>query len=120
MKNIAFGMLAVFAVAAVMSCSWKLGESGNVANTGPANYANNSTGTRPIDKPTATAKKAYRISGTIDDASQEGNVCDSSVKFKVPGTLEFEFTPTDATKGNYTYSGPFNATGTGPYEINED
>ena len=34
-----------------------------------------------------------------------------------PGTLKFEFTPSRATKGNYTYSGPFNAKGKGPYEI---
>jgi hypothetical protein len=119
MKNIAFGALSVLAVAAVMSCSWKLGENRNSAGTDIVNSANNSTGSRTTGKSTSV-KKAYRISGTIDDASQEGNVCDTSIKFKVPGTLEFEFTPTDATKGNYTYSGPFNATGSGPYVINDD
>lgn len=56
----------------------------------------------------------------IDEAMQEGDVCDTSVKFKVPGTLEFEFTPSSPTKGTYTYSGPFNASGSGPYEIRDD
>lgn len=66
------------------------------------------------------AKKAYRISGNIDEALQEGNVCDTSVKFTVPGTLKFEFSPESPTKGTYTYSGPFNASGSGPYEIKAD
>jgi hypothetical protein len=70
---------------------------------------------KPADA--AAASKAYHITGNIDDASQEGDVCDSSVPFKVPGTLKFEFTPSSASKGTYTYSGPFNATGSGPYEI---
>lgn len=68
----------------------------------------------------ATKKRAYRITGNIDDARQEGNVCDTSKVFKVPGTLEFEFKPSSPTKGEYTYSGAFNASGSGPYEINDD
>ena len=64
-----------------------------------------------------SAIKAYRISGNIDEAVQKGDVCDASLPFTVPGTLKFEFTPTSPTKGNYTYSGPFHATGSGPYEI---
>ena len=71
-------------------------------------------------KTAVAAKKAYRIEGTIDDADQEGNVCDTGVEFTVPGTLKFKFTPTDPAKGSYTYSGPFNATGSGPYEIKDD
>ncbi len=65
-------------------------------------------------------KNAYKITGNIDDAQQEGNVCDTSKPFTVPGTLKFEFKPTSSTKGEYTYSGPLNATGSGPYEIKDD
>lgn len=68
----------------------------------------------------ASPSKAYHISGNIDEAVQEGDVCDASVPFTVPGTLKFEFTPSSASKGKYTYSGPFNANGSGPYEIYED
>lgn len=71
----------------------------------------------PAPAPAADAGKAFHISGNIDDAVQEGDVCDVSAPFTVPGTLKFEFTPTSASKGTYTYSGPFNATGSGPYEI---
>lgn len=79
------------------------------------------TPTPSLSVPAApSGAKAYHISGNIDDALQEGDVCDASVPFKVPGTLKFEFTPSGANKGTYTYSGPFNATGSGPYEIFED
>lgn len=72
----------------------------------------------PSAKPSLGAvQKAYHIKGTIDEASQEGDVCDVTLSFTVPGTLKFEFTPESPTKGKYTYSGPFNATGKGPYEI---
>jgi hypothetical protein len=96
--------------------------------SGPANNEN-AVGASPTRTPTpipdgagGAAKQghAYRISGNIDEAKQEGNVCDTSVKFEVPGTLKFEFTPESPTKGKYTYSGPFNATGSGPYEIHDD
>jgi|GEM_PF-1744206 len=120
MKNIAYGLLATAIVAVVMACGWRTSESINTAaprlsNSAPAPAANGAT-VKTVD----AAKKAYRIEGTIDDANQEGNVCDTSVKFTVSGTLEFEFTPTGPSKGNYTYSGPFNATGSGPYEISDD
>lgn len=64
--------------------------------------------------------KSYRIKGNIDDALQEGDVCDITKPFTVEGTLKFEFTPKSPTSGEYTYSGPFNATGSGPYEIRPD
>lgn len=64
-------------------------------------------------------KPAYRISGNIDDAVQKGDVCNSGVPFTVPGTLNFTFTPSNFTKGTYTYTGPFGAKGSGPYEIFE-
>lgn len=121
MSNIKFGILAFVFLIAVTGCNWQTGVNGATddarSNTAsiPVSATNRASSTAP-----ATAKKAYRISGTIDDAKQEGDVCDTSVKFKVPGTLEFEFTPTSPTKGEYTYSGPFNATGSGPYEIRDD
>jgi len=120
MKNISFGFLALVLLATAISCKLLTPDNNS------ANNAQLATGPSPTATPllpdaaAATTKHAYRISGTIDEASQEGNVCDTSVKFKVPGTLEFEFTPTSSTKGTYTYSGPFNATGSGPYEIRED
>lgn len=70
--------------------------------------------------PSSIPKNAYRIKGSIDDAIQEGSVCDTSKPFTVDGTLKFEFTPKSPTSGEYTYSGPFNATGSGPYEIRPD
>src|SRR5262245_22365399 len=73
----------------------------------------------PVPAP-STSSKAYHISGNIDEAVQEDDVCDISQPFTVAGTLKFEFTPSTPTKGKYTYSGPFNATGSGPYEIFPD
>lgn len=120
MKNIAFGVSAAGLILIVMSCGWRTNENGNRAGTELPNSTPTPTPTPKSVDPASNGKRAYRIEGTIDDANQVGNVCDTSVEFTVPGTLEFKFTPTDATKGNYTYSGPFNATGSGPYVINED
>ncbi|MCE9625416.1 MAG: hypothetical protein K8R69_08210 [Deltaproteobacteria bacterium] len=89
-------------------------------NPDPASKVPSTDAAKPNPSPTPTVSasgKAFHISGNIDDAVQEGDVCDTSVAFTVPGTLKFTFTPTSATKGNYTYSGPFRATGSGPYEI---
>jgi len=80
---------------------------------------------KPTPSPSAAPKpaanvtviKAYHISGTIDEAKQEDDVCDVTVPFTVKGTLEFKFTPSSPTAGTYEYSGPFNAKGSGPYEI---
>ncbi len=120
MKNVAFGVLAAAIVAAVMACGWQTNESINTADSRPSNSTSTSANNSMPGKTAVDARKAYRIEGTIDDANQEGNVCDASVEFTVPGTLEFKFTPTGPSKGNYTYSGPFNATGSGPYEIKDD
>ena len=65
---------------------------------------------------TGLGKSVY-IYGDIDDAMQAGDVCDTSVPFTVPGTLTFKFTPTSETTGTYTYTGPYGAKGSGPYEI---
>lgn len=121
MRNLKLCLLAAACLVAVMSCKWGQPAS-NVAVSDPKASASPTATLTPIGdiRGTTTSKRAFRIEGDIDDAHQEGDVCDTSIKFKVPGTLEFEFTPTDAMKGTYTYSGPFNATGSGPYEIRND
>lgn len=62
-------------------------------------------------------KVAYHISGNIDDAHVEGNVCDVRKPFTLAGILTFSFTPTNAKMGTYTFTGPFDATGVGTYLI---
>lgn len=121
MKNLLSVLIVVAIFALVMGCAWAK-SSDNANSSYPTNsaIANAANANRNGPGPGTVKKSAYRIKGTIDDATQEGNVCDSSVPFKIPGMLEFEFKPTSATKGEYTYSGPFNATGSGPYEIKDD
>lgn len=116
MKNVS---LIVALLALTISCSPPAKKSPEQAGTPPAlDLVKPKPTPTPTPAPGASGlTKAYHISGNIDDAVQEGDVCDVSVPFTVPGTLKFEFTPTSASKGNYTYSGPFNATGSGPYEI---
>lgn len=77
-------------------------------------------GRAKLDLNATTGGNAYRISGSLDEASQSGTVCDSSQPFSIGGTLQFKFTPTSPTMGTYTYSGPYSAKGSGPYVINED
>ncbi|MEO5859702.1 MAG: hypothetical protein ABIR33_12215 [Pyrinomonadaceae bacterium] len=120
MKNIWTGVLSLLVLAFVLGCGCRpelLGGNGANNATPAPPLPTNST---PVLSPPAAPKKAYRIKGSIDDAVQEGDVCDASKPFTVPGTLEFEFTPKTSTTGQYTYSGPFNATGSGPYEIRPD
>ncbi len=120
MKNLWTGALSLLVLALVLGCGCRpdlLG--GNTANnTAPEPLR--SANTRPADPIPFAPKNAYRIKGSIDDAVQEGNVCDTTKPFTVEGTLKFEFTPKTATTGEYTYSGPFNATGSGPYDIRPD
>lgn len=118
MKNPVSAFVVLTALLLVMACNFKFGEQTETSPAPPAPSAPPAPGANGNSKP--VAKKAYKISGTIDDASQEGNVCDTSVSFKVPGTLDFEFTPSSPTKGTYKYTGPFNANGEGPYEIKDD
>ena len=65
-------------------------------------------------------KIAYHISGNIDDAHMEGDVCDVKKPFTVPGVLTFSFTPVNEKMGTYTFTGPFDATGAGNYLIYEN
>ncbi len=82
--------------------------------------ARSKRGRAKLDLNATTGGNAYRISGNLDDASMSGTTCDSSQPFTIGGTLSFNFTPTSATTGNYTYRGPYAATGSGPYVINGD
>ena len=120
MKNIITGLISLSVLAVVLGCGCRpdmtAGNSAANATPTPMTPAANS---KPAETPKAV-KKSYRIKGNIDDAVQEGDVCDVTKPFTVPGTLKFEFTPKSDTTGDYTYSGPFNATGSGPYEIRTD
>jgi hypothetical protein len=118
MKNLWTEIVASFVPIFILGCGCNPNSlvSNAPANSPDARPVANAT---PAGQPTTPAKNAYRIKGTIDDA-QEGDVCDTTKVFTVPGTLKFEFTPKTATTGEYTYSGPLNATGSGPYEIRED
>ena len=120
MKNLKLGLFAIACLAVVLSCRC-MKPASNVSSIDPKTSASPTLTPTPIgDIHSTAAKKAFHIEGNIDEAHQDGNVCDTSVDFKVHGTLEFEFKPTDAMKGTYTYSGPFRATGSGPYEIHDD
>lgn len=120
MKNLSSGIFAALLLGLVLGCGCRpdslIGTSANNAVPRSDQPAKST----PATPPPAAAKNAYRIKGSIDDALQEGNVCDASKPFTVPGTLKFEFVPKTNTSGEYTYSGPFNATGSGPYEIRPD
>jgi hypothetical protein len=65
-------------------------------------------------------KIAYHISGNIDDAHMEGDVCNVRVPFTLSGMLDFSFTPTNEKMGTYTFTGPFSANGAGSYLIYEN
>ena len=62
-------------------------------------------------------KVAYHIKGSIDEAEVEGDVCDARKPFTLSGMLTFSFTPTNGKMGAYSYTGPFDAVGAGPYLI---
>jgi len=120
MKNLWTGVLSLLVLTFVLGCGCRpdmLG--GNIANNTAPDRAPVANST-PVSSQPDAPKKAYRIKGSIDDAVQEGSVCDTTKPFTVEGTLKFEFNPKTATTGEYTYSGPFNATGSGPYEIRPD
>ena len=120
MKTLKLGLFAAACLVAVMSCKW-MQPASNVSGGDPKTAASPTATPTPIgDIRSTSSTRAFHIEGNIDEAHQEGDVCDTSVEFKVHGTLEFKFTPTDAMKGTYTYSGPFNASGSGPYEIHDD
>lgn len=82
--------------------------------------ARSKRGRATLDLNATTGGNAYNISGNIDEASMSGTTCDSSAPFTIGGTLTFQFTPTSATTGTYTYRGPYSATGSGPYVINDN
>lgn len=115
-------LAAAILAAAALGCGWNAANNTN-NNSAPGTGRSANHNAAPSSEsapPTLIAKNAFNIKGTIDDASQEGKVCDTSKAFTVPGTLDFKFKPTDARNGTYTYTGPFNAKGEGPYKINDD
>lgn len=120
MRNLTAGFLTCVVLTFVLSC--KLLQGGiNTNNNSIAASASPTPTPTPLGGGTGgDVKKAYRISGNIDEAHQEGNICDTSKEFTVPGTLKFKFTPESSTKGTYKYTGGFNARGEGPYEIKDD
>lgn len=121
MKNLSTGAFSLLMLGFILGCGCRPDSLvGNAANNSAPQTPPPANSTPAAPPPPAAAKKAYRIKGSIDDAVQEGNVCNTTNPFTVGGTLKFEFTPKTATTGEYTYSGPFNATGSGPYEIRPD
>lgn len=121
MQNIFTAAVASLVLALVLGCGCRPDLLGGNAADRNAQEPRRPANIQPHDSPSPSASKnAYRIKGSIDDAVQEGNVCDTTKPFAVDGTLKFEFTPKSPNAGEYTYSGPFNATGSGPYEIRPD
>jgi hypothetical protein len=120
MKNIITGLISLVFLALVIGCGCRPDPTtaNSVSNATPTPTSPAANSKRP--EPAKAAQNSYRIKGAIDDAVQEGDVCDTTKVFTVPGTLKFEFKPSSPTKGEYTYSGPFKATGSGPYEIKSD
>jgi hypothetical protein len=120
MKNLFSAVFSLLMLAFILGCGCRpdslMENATNNAVDKPAPPRNEPA----ASPPTISKGKAYRIIGTIDDALQEGDVCDATKPFTVPGTLLFEFTPKTDKSGEYTYSGPFNASGSGPYEIRPD
>lgn len=64
--------------------------------------------------------RAYSISGTLGEASQSGVTCDSSQPFFVGGTLAMNFVPNSPLSGTFSYTGPFEANGSGTYVFGEN
>ena len=120
MKNLWTGTFATLILVFALGCGCNPDSFVSNSTSNSASPPAGNAGPKPPDPPPSSAGKAYRIKGSIDDATQEGDVCDTSKTFTVQGTLKFEFTPKTPTTGEYTYSGPFNATGSGPYEIRDD
>lgn len=120
MKNLWTGSLSTLTLVFALGCGCSPDSLLNRSAENSAPPIQQPANSTPVSPTPAVARNAYRIRGSIDDALQEGNVCDTSKAFSVPGTLKFEFKPDSPTKGTYTYSGPFNATGSGPYEIRTD
>jgi hypothetical protein len=83
---------------------------------------------RGADKTTIsykTVKDSYTVSGSIDEFSFTGVICDPNQPFTIEGaggggSATFSFTPGNSLSGTYTYkgrAGPIALSGNGPYEI---
>ncbi|HMO81479.1 MAG TPA: hypothetical protein PKD24_11885 [Pyrinomonadaceae bacterium] len=73
-------------------------------------------GIAKLDLMVNTGSNAYRIAGGLDDWYTNTVVCDITKPFTLTGggfTMSFS----GGDSGTYSYTGPFNAKGTGTYEI---
>jgi hypothetical protein len=73
-------------------------------------------GIATLDLTASTGANSYRIVGGLDDWETNTIVCDITKQFTLTGggfTMQFS----GGFSGTYKYSGPFNAKGTGTYEI---
>lgn len=73
-------------------------------------------GIATLDLNAGTAGNAFRIAGGLDDWQTNTVVCDIMKPFTLTGNA-FTVKFSGGLSGTYTYSGPFNAMGTGTYEI---
>lgn len=90
------------------------GESGKIATI--KLKATSRRGIANLDLTASTGTNSYRIAGGLDDWYTNTVVCDITKPFTLTGggfTMKFS----GGLSGTYEYTGPFNAKGTGTYEI---
>jgi hypothetical protein len=78
--------------------------------------ANSRRGRATLDLTANTGGNSYHVVGGLDDFQTSTDVCDIMKPFTLTGggfTLEFS----GGMSGTYSYTGPFNANGTGTYSI---
>ena len=73
-------------------------------------------GIATLDLTASTGTNAYRISGGLDDWYTNTVVCDITKPFTLTGG-GFTMKLSGGLSGTYEYTGPFNAKGTGTYEM---
>jgi hypothetical protein len=78
--------------------------------------ANSRRGRAQLDLTASTGGGSYQIKGGLDDWQTNTKVCDIMKPFTLTGG-GFTMDVSGGLSGTYTYSGPFNAKGTGTYTI---
>lgn len=73
-------------------------------------------GIATLDLTASTGTNSYRIAGGLDDWYTKTIVCDITKPFTLTGG-GFTMQVSGGLSGTYSYTGPFNAKGTGTYEI---